>query len=117
VILALKLTLLIWLGSIFALLGIERFLFAPLRSTTATVAVFIVQTLPILISAPIALRNPARGAFWASLAALLYFAAGVVALFEPSRRVQGAIEVVFALGAFTTALLLMRATRPPARDP
>jgi uncharacterized membrane protein len=107
---SLRFTLLIWLGSIFALLGVDSFLLDPLRSIAATAAVFAVQALPILLCAPLALRNPGRGAFWVSLAALLYFVDGVVTAFDPERRLIGALEILCALGAFTTALLLMRAS-------
>jgi len=113
---ALRFALLIWLGSLFALLGLERFVFDPLPSVTATIAVFVVKALPILMCAPLAVRRPARGAFWVSLASMLYFTDGVVAAFVPERRLFGAIEIVFALGTFVTALLLMRETRPDAGD-
>jgi uncharacterized membrane protein len=110
-------TLLVWLGSLFALAGIERFVLDPLRSVSTTVVVFLLQVLPILLTAPIALRRPARGAFWASLVSLLYFTDGVVAAFVPGKRLIGAIEIVLALGTFTTALLLMRAHRPDVKAP
>jgi uncharacterized membrane protein len=114
---ALRFALLIWLGSLFALLGLERFVFDPLRTGLATLALFLFEVLPILVCAPLAVRRPARGAFWVSLAALIYFTDGVVAAFDPDRRLLGAIEIVFALGTFVTALLLLRETRPEIKDP
>jgi len=114
---ALRFALLIWLGSLFGLLGLERFVLDPLRTDTATVALFLAETLPILMCAPLAVRRPARGAFWVALASLLYFTDGVVAAFDPNRHLLGAIEIVLALGTFVTALLLLRASRPDVRGP
>lgn len=109
VVAVLRFTLLLWLGSLFALLGVERLLFDPLATPIATFGVFVFQTLPVLVSAPATLRNPSRGAFWSSLASMLYFVHGVAQLVTPAGRLFGMIEVGFALGAFVTSVMLMRA--------
>ena len=115
---ALRFTLLIWCGSLFALLGVERWLLDPLGSIAATAIVFAVQTAPIVAVVVVSIRNPARGAFWTTLASLLYFAHGVARVAAPTERLSGVIEIVLTLGAFTTALLLLRApsSRGQAHD-
>jgi len=112
VVAALRFTLLVWLGSLFALLGLVRFVFEPLASTAATLGVFLFQTLPILVSIPVTLRDAPRGAFWASLSSMLYFVHGVATLVTPEDRVLGVLETGLALGAFVTSVMLMRAARP-----
>ena len=111
--LALRFTLLLWLGSLFALFGVERWLLEPLASFAATAIVFVVQTAPIVAAAWLSIRAPARGGFWSALAALVYFAHGVARCAAPTERLSGAIEIALALGVFATALLLLRAL--PAR--
>jgi len=117
VVAVLRFTLLIWLGSLFGLLGVERFLFSPLDSLPATLGVFVFQTLPILAAAPVTLRSPARGAFWSSLASMLYFVHGVATLVTPSDRLFGMLEIGFALAAFVTSIMLLRATGNSNRRP
>jgi uncharacterized membrane protein len=105
---ALRFTLLLWSGSVFALLGLQRFFVDPLSSVPATVAVFIVQTAPLLLVLPIALRNGTRGPLWLCLVMLLYFVHGVWQWNTPDAHVFGIFEVIFALGAFMTAWVLLK---------
>jgi uncharacterized membrane protein len=105
---ALRFTLLLWSGSVFALLGLQRFFVDPLSSVPATVAVFITQTAPLLVVLPIALRSGARGPLWLCLVMLLYFVHGVWQWNTPDARLFGVFEVIFALGALVTAWVLLK---------
>jgi uncharacterized membrane protein len=111
---ALRFTLFVWLGSLFALFGVERWLLDPLGSVAATAIVFAAQVAPIVAAAIVSLRNPARGAFWTALASLIYFVHGISRVAAPTDRSSGAIEIALALGAFSTALFLLRAL--PSRE-
>jgi uncharacterized membrane protein len=105
---ALRMALLIWIGSLFALLGMQRFFVEPLPSMVATIAVFVGQVAPLLIVAPAALRSGARGPLWVCLAMLLYFVHGVWQWSSPNVRVFGILEVIFSLGTFATAWILLK---------
>lgn len=105
---ALRMALLVWIGSLFALLGMQRFFVEPLSSTIATIAVFVGQVAPLLVVAPAALRSGARGPLWVCLAMLLYFVHGVWQWTSPNVRLFGALEVIFSLGTFVTAWILLR---------
>lgn len=104
---ALRMALLIWLGSLFALLGIQRFFVEPLSSTVATVAVFVGQVSLLLFVAPAMLRGGSRGPLLVCLAMLLYFVHGVWQWNSPM-KLFGILEVVFSLGAFITAWILLK---------
>src|SRR3954466_9195116 len=106
----LRVALLIWVGSLFALLGLQRFFVAPLPSFAATLAVFIVELAPILIVTPMVLRGGARGPMWMCLVSILYFVHGVWQWSAPDMRLFGVLEVVFSVGVFVTALILARVT-------
>jgi uncharacterized membrane protein len=97
---ALRMGLLVWVGSLFALLGMQRFFIDPLPSTGATLTVFVVTVAPLLIVMPVALRSGARGPLWMCLVMLLYF-----------------LEVIFALGAFITAWILLKVIPSPSEAP
>ncbi len=105
---ALRMALLIWIGSLFALLGMQRFFVEPLGTMLATIAVFVGQVAPLLIVAPVALRHGSRGPLWVCLAMLLYFVHGVWQWSSPNVRLFGILEVVFALGSFVTAWILLK---------
>ncbi len=106
-------TLLMWLGCAFALQGVQRFLLDPLP-LVSNLIVFALQIAPLLAVVIVLIRDPARGAFWASLASMLYFTLGVVQIAAPDERVVGIMEVIFSLGMFVSAMLLMRAEREAA---
>ncbi len=108
----LRFTLLLWIGSLFALLGVQRFLLDPLDSLLASAAVFLVQVAPLLLLTPLALRPGARGPLWIALTLPLYFMHGISQL---DARPVGMLEVIFALGAFVTAWMLLRVM--PREDP
>jgi uncharacterized membrane protein len=111
---ALRFTLLLWSGSVFALLGLQRFFVDPLPSTAATIAVFLAQTAPLLVVLPMALRSGARGPLWLCLVMLIYFVHGVWQWNTPDARLFGIFEVIFALGAFVTAWVLLKILPAPA---
>ncbi len=104
----LRMTLLLWVGSLFALLGMQRFFVEPLPSLTATIAVFIVQVAPLLMVIPGALRKGSKGPLWVCLVILLYFVHGVWQAASHDARLIGILEVIFALGAFVTAWILLK---------
>jgi uncharacterized membrane protein len=105
---ALRVALLIWIGSLFALLGMQRLFVEPLATWGATVAVFVGQVAPLLLVAPAALRTGARGPLWVCLAMLLYFVHGIWQWSSPNVRLFGILEVIFALGSFVTAWILLK---------
>jgi uncharacterized membrane protein len=105
---ALQFTLLLWVGSLFALLGLQRFFVEPLATTAATVTVFAAQTVPLLVLLPVVLRGGARGPLWLCLAMLLYFVHGIWQWHTPAGHLFGIFEVVFALGGFFTSWILLR---------
>jgi len=104
----LRVTLLTWVGSLFALLGLQRVFVEPLATLPATIAVFVVQVAPLLIVGPLALRGDAKGPLWVCLATLLYFTHGVWQWSDPATRTFGVFEVMFSLGAFANAWILLK---------
>ena len=109
---ALRFTLLLWIGSLFALLGLQRFVLDPLDSLLASAVVFIVQVAPLLLLTPLALRPGPRGPLWIALTLPLYLMHGI---WQIDARPVGMLEVIFALGAFMTAWMLLRVL--PREDP
>jgi uncharacterized membrane protein len=105
---ALRFTLLLWLGSLFALLGVQR-LFGDMPMTPlARFTVFVVQAAPLLVVAPLLVRPGPRGALWLCLLTPFYFVHGVWQYGAPDTRVFGVLEVVFALGAFVSSCFLLK---------
>lgn len=111
---ALRFTLLLWSGSLFALLALQRFFADPLPGLGATIAVFVVQLAPLLLVLPLVLRSGARGPLWLCLVMLLYFVHGIWQWNTPHARLFGTLEVAFALGAFVTSWILLKVTQPTA---
>jgi uncharacterized membrane protein len=105
---ALRFTLLLWVGSLFALLGLQRLFADSLSAPLARIAVFIFQVAPLLAIAPILLRPGPRGALWLCLLMPLYFTHGIWQYGAADSRIFGIFEVVFALGAFISGWLLLR---------
>jgi uncharacterized membrane protein len=110
--------LLLCAGSLFALLGLQRFFAAPLGTVTANVVVFAVQTAPILSVVVAVLRLTPRCAFWAAFVSLIYLCHGILQIFTTDGRMFGIWEVGFALGLFGLGFLLsfqLRTLRSMAR--
>ena len=105
---ALRFTLFLWVGSLFALLGLERLLGDGLSGTLAQLAVLAVQVVPLLVVAPLLLRRGPRGGLWLCLLMPFYFVHGIWQYTLPATRLFGILEVVFSLGAFISAWLLLR---------
>lgn len=66
------------------------------------------QMLPLLILAPGVLLGNARGHAWACFAINVYFIQGVLAAFDPSRRLFGWLEAGLAFIFFCAALMYVR---------
>lgn len=105
---ALRFTLLLWIGSLFALLGLQRFFIEPLDSLLAGAVVFITQAAPLLLLTRVALRPGPRGPLWVALAMPLYVIHGIWQGSVIGVRLIGTLEVIFALGAFLAAWILLR---------
>ena len=114
---ALRMTLLIWIGSLFALLGLQRFFVEPLGTMVATIVVFVGQVAPLLVVAPAALRSGSRGPLWVCLAMLLYFVHGIWQWSSPNVRLFGVLEVIFSLGSFVTGWILLKILPKDAATP
>jgi uncharacterized membrane protein len=104
----LRVTQLMWIGSLFALLGLQRVFVEPLATLAATIVVFAVQVAPLLTIALLAVREGAKGLLWVCLVTLLYFTHGVWQWSDPATRTFGVFEVGFSLGAFANAWILLR---------
>jgi len=111
----LRFALLIWMGSLFALLALQRFVIEPLGSPLASAIVFVAQAAPLLVLAPLVIRPGVGSVFWAALIMPLYLIHGVWQGSVIGVRLIGALEVAFALGAFVTAWFLLRVT--PREEP
>lgn len=98
-----------WMGSLFGLVGLQRFILDPIGSVTANLTVFVLQVLPLVILAPGVAAGRPTAYFWSSLAATLYFIHGVLQVMNPDTRVIGIPGVVFALGWFVTSVLALKA--------
>jgi uncharacterized membrane protein len=107
----LELAILITAGSLVALIGLQRFLFAPLATTLASLVVFVVQTAPLVAILPLVLARRERAPLWMSLVSLLYFVHGVARVATPDERLSGAFEIAFALGLLAACLALARMPR------
>lgn len=70
--------------------------------------VMLVQLAPLLVIAPGILLGHARGHAWACFVINLYFIQGVLAAFDPSRRLFGWLEAGLTLVFFCAALLYIR---------
>lgn len=105
---ALRFAVLLWVGSLFALLGLQRLLGDGLSGTLAQLVVLAVQVIPLLVVAPLLLRPGPRAGLWLCLLMPFYFAHGIWQYTLPTTRLFGILEVVFALGAFVSAWLLLK---------
>ena len=72
--------------------------------------IFIVQLVPLAIVAPGVLGGDPRGHSWLCFVLNLYFIQGVLASFDPSKRLFGLLEVLVSFSLFVFALLFIRWT-------
>lgn len=71
-------------------------------------AVLAFQVLPLLLLAPGIIGGHPRTHSWACFVVNLYFIQGVLAAFDPSKRLFGWLEIFLSLTLFTSALLYTR---------
>ncbi len=71
-------------------------------------AVLAFQLLPLLLLAPGIIGGHPRTHSWACFVVNLYFIQGVLAAFDPSKRLFGWLEILLSLTLFTSALLYTR---------
>ncbi len=108
--LLLRVTLIAWLGSLFALFGVQRLLLDPLPMPTNLI-LFAAQVAPVVAVVVALMRSSPRATFWASMISMLYFTHGVVQTATPDTRMIGLAEVFVSLSVFVSALLDMRRER------
>jgi uncharacterized membrane protein len=93
------------MGSLFALIGLQRFFIDPLGSATANLVLFFAQVLPLLVLAPSVAAGRPTAYFWGSLASTLYLVHGVLQVTALETRILGVFGIVFAVGWFVTSVL------------
>lgn len=71
-------------------------------------AVLAFQMLPLLLLAPGMFSGHPRTHSWACFVVNLYFIQGVLAAFDPSKRLFGWLEILLSLTLFTSALFYTR---------
>ncbi len=71
-------------------------------------AVLAFQLLPLLLLAPGLIGGNPRTHSWACFVVNLYFIQGVLAAFDPSKRLFGWLEILLSLTLFISALLYTR---------
>jgi uncharacterized membrane protein len=71
-------------------------------------AVLTLQILPLLLLAPGMIKGTPRHHAWACFAVNLYFIQGVLAAFDPSKRLFGWLEILLSLSLFISATLYIR---------
>lgn len=71
-------------------------------------AVLAFQMLPLLLLAPGIIGGHPRAHSWACFVVNLYFIQGVLAAFDPSKRLFGWLEILLSLSLFVSALLYTR---------
>ena len=77
----------------------------------ATMVIFLIQTVPLLIFLPGLRRRHLRTHAWLSFVVLLYFIHAVLIAFNPASRWLGIVEVLLSVGLFTTLVLYIRGYR------
>ena len=96
-------------GSLFAITGLRQFFLSPWSDPTVNFIWFLVQVSPLLLTLPGLLRGNVRSTFILCLASLLFFAHGILIVFE--NAALAAAEVVCALALCGTTTMLVRKLR------
>ena len=73
--------------------------------------IWLLQSAPLLGFSRAIHRKKTRQLIWLSLVVLLYFMHGVVAAFDPARRIAGAAELGLSAMLFCTLLIYLRVTQ------
>lgn len=81
------------------------------RFAIATVIIWLIQSIPLLIFMPGIHRQRLRSYAWMSFVVLLYFMHGVLVAFTPGRLVFGLIEVSLCTLLFLFLILYIRQFR------
>lgn len=95
-------------GSLFALTGLRQFFVQPLENPLPNTLWFVIQVLPLLLVLPGLLRLKTRSFFFAALAAMLYFAHGILLTATPDHRTLGLWETGFAMALVLVATFAVR---------
>lgn len=77
----------------------------------ATPVIWLIQTVPLLIFMPGLHRGRPRSYAWVSFVVLLYFMHGVLAAFDPARRLLGIIEIFLCVFLFVAVIVFIRKYR------
>lgn len=96
-------------AALVVLLSAWHLLFATMPSSIFWL-IFIVQLVPLAVVAPGVLQGDPRGHSWLCFVLNLYFIQGVLASFDPSKRLFGLLEVSLSFSLFVFALLFIRWT-------
>jgi uncharacterized membrane protein len=99
---------LVLLGSILALTGLRQFFVQPLENPLPNALWFGIQVLPLVLVLPGVLLMKARSFFFATLAAMLYFAHGILLAATPEHRTLGLWETGFSMALVLVATFTVR---------
>ena len=74
----------------------------------ATLFIWLIQVLPLLLFLPGLHTNRLRTYGWASFLVLLYFIHAVLVVFDPARRGLGVVEILLCCTLFVTLIVFIR---------
>jgi len=96
------------LSSIFSVLALYRFFVDPLNSFSASLSVFLIQVLPLLILVTGLIRLRSRQILVLALVSCLYFTHGILQLISSTSRLFGIAEITFAILLCVSSTYLVR---------
>ncbi|MCC5871768.1 MAG: DUF2069 domain-containing protein [Gammaproteobacteria bacterium] len=96
------------IGSLLAVYGLPRLAPDAIPFWPGGLALLLLQTAPLLVCVPAALRWQRTAFGVLSLLALIYFALGMWTLMDPAQQWAGIAEVGFALGLFFASATFLR---------
>jgi uncharacterized membrane protein len=85
--------------------------------SVGTMAISLVQTLPLLLFASGLQRTKLRTYGWMSFVVLLYFVHAVLVAFRGGQLLQGLIEITLCTGLFCARILFIRSYREHYKTP
>ncbi|MGV8917474.1 MAG: DUF2069 domain-containing protein [Pseudomonas sp.] len=89
------------------LLAVYYLAFADLHGARPWV-ILSIELVPLILLTPGMLSGSARGHSWTCFVVNLYFIKGALAIYDPSRSLFGALEMLASVAVFTTSLLYVR---------
>ena len=107
-----QLITLLFLGSLIAVLGLNRFFIDPIPGNAANWFAFILQTAPLFIIAPGIAAQKRMWVFSSALLSMAYFVHGVIRMATPETRPVASWELVFAMGLFISLWVLAKKIPP-----